>query len=396
MQLPFTIPKLPLAAAIILIGSQSAYAQFQRNDFLVLTNGDTLRGEIRQLQHFEGEVDKKENQLRFRQKGGKFTMYPASQVSSYGEGQAVQQITRTIGGSVLFLTPLVKGPVSAYSGKNAQGATRYYLEVPDKAELVEIDPNAYRLQYHKNLGGCPTLDFAVDATYAHHRPYTYAGVTDVVTRYNACRYPNQPSEKAKLPSGWRFRPGAKLGLTRTTYTVPDAEFDNDPQRQSAQPITSVFVRATNRSPLGFQAELGFTQVKIDFEGKNIYTGGATYTLDRLTHVNYSNVQLGVLGNLFLYRGMISPFVNGGMVFGLRLNDNSTVEYVRSDRPTPESRPFPKFKGANAGLSAGGGFTVAIRKTSLISLEYRYLNIQDGFNNDAPLRQINRVDLGFSL
>lgn len=390
---------LPLAAtAFALFNGYQAQAQVRRNDFLVLSSGDTLRGEIRQRPRFEGAADRKQNQIRFRPKGGQLTVYTAAQVRSYGQDYTVHQVSRSIGGQpeAQFVTPLVVGSVSAYSGQNPQGSKRFYVSLADTARLVELNPQTYRLQYLKLLTGCSTLDFSANETFAKFS-LSYKGLTSVVTRYNACRYPQQATQVVRQPSSWHWRPGAKLGLTSSSsYSVANAPFNGDPVRQSRQSAAGVFFRGTNRSPFGAQAELMYTRVKLELEADNVYTGGAPYRMDRLTHVDFATVHAAVLGNLFLYRGRVSPFINAGIVLGLRTQENSTVEYRRSDRPTPEMVAFPASEGPTHGGSIGGGITLNVYKKSLISLEYRYQRLTDGTTRYAPTRDVGRIDLGFSL
>ncbi|WP_400191453.1 outer membrane beta-barrel protein [Hymenobacter sp. B81] len=391
--LSFIHPRAAVLLPVLLWLAPAASAQHRPNDFLILTNGDTLRGQIRQ-----GLISKNyRNGVRFQPNGQKTTRYQPADIRGFGTGKQLSYRSAVLPatGQPGLVAPIVEGPVQAYVGEKAPGEKRFYLALPDSARLLELDPKTYRLQYIRALQGCAALDLG-SATFNRDYPYAYRSVTRLLQQYNPCRYPGSSTRLVKPAQGWYFRPGVKVGLASATYKDFPASYGNEPQTNEMRPFAGVFVRVSNRSPFGAQVELNYLQTKVRFTGRNVYTGGAPYTVDRVTYIESNQLQAAVLANLFLYRGRISPFVNGGFVYERNLRHNSYQEIKRSDRPAAEVVDVNDLGDQNSGFAAGGGATVAVFGRSLLSLEYRYSWLVDGDISPAPRRRVARFDLGLSF
>lgn len=337
-----------------------ASAQRPAQDYVVTTAGDTLRGRI--TVSFKGA-----GRVTLRQPGQPRARFSPAEARSYGDAVGVMGQSQAVGPrkTQQFMAPLVQGPVSLYGGYNANGAKRYFLQVPDTAYLVEIVPATAQLTFHQKLAGCSSLEFGSTAMHSRY-PTNYAGLTRLVMQYNACTKPQQPSTLVKSPATVRIVRGLKAGVNVSGFALSYYAFPT-PKTRSVGYQGGLFLRATNKTPFSIQVEALLSTLR------------STYgqpSSARTVEVDYKQVQFPLLLRYTLGLGTVRPFVNAGALIGLNF-DNKSMDSYRSSSSPPRQDPITTLGTYGIGASAGIGAT--IRRTGLpeLGVELRFDRMRYG-------------------
>ncbi|GAB3237917.1 hypothetical protein GCM10027346_30020 [Hymenobacter seoulensis] len=373
--------------------SLSALAQrASENHYLVTSKGDTLRGRI--------SITGGQNQtIRLHRPNQSVADFSATDVTSYGDANGVWGVSQAVGrpqGEARFVTPLVLGPVSLFSGENTLGEKRFYIQPHDSAYIVEVPPATARLTYLRVLPGCPSLDFAYSQIEGRYL-YNYNGLTRLVKEYNACRYPEQTAKQIAEPGGLQTYFGVKGGVHTTRLNYPgfpsSATYTAPFSYQGG-----VFMNVSSRKQFSLQIEAVYLAIRGEYAPINIYNGNASYTTTRAVSVKYSQLQFPLLLRYTIGHGSLRPYLNAGPVYGLNFNRKTEEILQDSDKPTATRRQFQVPSTNSVGGTAGLGLLVQRPSLPTFSLEARADHIIDssGYYDTTPTHTSFRLDLGVAF
>ncbi|WP_165699420.1 porin family protein [Hymenobacter jejuensis] len=365
----------------------AATAQRVNQDYLVTAGGDTLRGRL--------QIPEKLKTVRLYQEGKGTTEFAPAEVTSYGDADGPIGVSKAVGphGNRQFVAPLVHGFVSLYTGKNTDGDLRYYLQPADTAYVIEVAPGTARLTYLKVLTGCPTLDFTYSKIESRY-PYTTPGVTSLITTYNTCRQPQQPSQVVKAPNGIRTSYGIKAGLNASDFKFSQKPYTGQHQKALGYQV-GLFVQTTNKSRLSALVEITYLALRSSYGPIDYFNGYAAYTTTLTTSVRYSQLQIPLLLRYTFGRKSIHPYLNAGPSYGLNFNNQSANIFQSSNQTEPDKHALHNPGGASFGLAGGAGILVQRASLPTLSLEVRTDQMLDatGFYESAPTHKSLRLDLG---
>ena len=357
-----------LVAAFALTVTVAVAQRPAKQDYIVTTAGDTLRGQIL--------VSGKGKTVQLRQAGGQPIKFGPTEARSYGDAAGVMGVVQTVGphGTPRFVRPLVQGPVSLYGGENSQGKKSYFLQIPDTTYLVEIPPQTAHLTFHRLLSGCKTLQFTSNETQRRY-PIRYTGLSRLVMDYNACTQPQRPSRLIRSAAGLRLTYGLKAGLNVSDFGL---SFDTYPaeQKQATGYQGGIFLRASNKTPFSLLLEANYTFLRSTYGPANYANG--VFSFSRTVSIQYVQAQLPLLVRYTFGNGSVKPFVNAGGLYAINLN-NKSVETEKRTRPpfTETRRPITTPEDGGFGLTAGAGTTIHYASLPELSLEVRYDRVRYG-------------------
>ena len=364
-----------LAVAFALSATAAIAQRPTKQDYVVTTVGDTLRGQIL--------VSGNGNTVRLRQADGKRIEFGPTEASSYGDAAGVMGVAQKVGphGAVQFVAPLVQGPVSLYGGKDSQGKRNYLLQLPDTAYLIEIRPQTAQLTFHKLLSGCETLQFGTNEA-QHRYPICYTGLSRLVMDYNACTQPQRPSQLIKSSAGLRFTYGLKGGLNLSDFQLSPEPYPTE-QKQANGYQAGIFLRASNKTRFSLLLEANYVSLRSTYGPANYPNGIFSYT--RTVSIQYTQVQLPLLVRYTFGTGPIKPFLNAGRLYAISLNNKSTMIDRRTISPFTETyRPIDKPEGS-FGWTLGAGSIIRYSSLPELSLEARYDRVQYKGGRHTSLR-----------
>jgi hypothetical protein len=376
-----------LLSALALL-TASATAQNKEQGYILTSAGDTLRGNVL-------FVGPNQQTLRLRRPNQAPADFNATQAASYGDATGALWESRLIGpnGTARFVAPLVRGPVSLYSGKNEAGSQRFFLQPADSAYVVEVPPDRARLAYLRLLPGCADFDFAF-SKFEQQYPYTYSGMTRLVKDYNACRYPQKTTKLVATPGGTRTQFGLKGGVHATRFNFPGISLIGTQKMQGSY-HGGAFVLIRTKTRFAVQIEAMYMAFRGEYGPSNYYNGNATYTTTRTIAVRYSQLQVPVLFRYTIGSGSFSPYINAGPLYGFNFNQKSEDVYQDSNKPSPTRLPV-KISGSNSvGGTAGVGMLVRQRSLPLLNVEARfdYRIDSSGLYDSTPTHTSLRLDVG---
>jgi hypothetical protein len=347
-----------LVAAFALTVTVAVAQRPAKQDYIVTTAGDTLRGQIL--------VSGKGKTVQLRQAGGQRIKFGPTEARSYGDAAGVMGVVQTVGphGTPRFVRPLVQGPVSLYGGENSQGKKSYFLQIPDTTYLVEIPPQTAHLTFHRLLSGCKTLQFTSNETQRRY-PIRYMGLSRLVMDYNACTQPQRPSRLIRSAAGLRLTYGLKAGLNVSDFGL---SFDTYPaeQKQATGYQGGIFLRASNKTPFSLLLEANYTFLRSTYGPANYLNGPFSY--NRTISIQYAQAQLPLLVRYTLGNGPVQPFLNAGGLYAINLS-NKSVETERLTRPpfTKTQLPITTPEDGGFGFTAGAGTTIRYASLPELSL-----------------------------
>lgn len=379
---------LPLLFLAFGLSITAAQAQKSQHDYLVKATGDTVRGRIQQ-------VGKHYTKVRLYQNGAAPVEFSAADATSYGSPAGIMGVSRQVGthGPRQFVTPLVTGYVSVFSGENAQQDKRFYLQQADSAYVVEVSPLTAQLTYARQLPGCPALEFGSNKIQDQYR-YNAAGVSALVMAYNRCRQPQQPTAVVKRSSGARLAVGVKAGINVSDFQLLTDPFPGTHTRSTGFQGGATFNLAT-RTPFSVQVEALYATLRSTygpFENSTFNSGIPSNT--NLVTIHYDQFQVPLLLRYTFGYGNLRPYVNAGGLYGTNLSNTSSLTYpIATNPPIPVSIAKTSF-----GYAAGGGIAMHRAGLPVMTLEVRYDHM-DGTSVQgtyAHKQTSFRVDVGVSF
>ncbi|MET4109124.1 porin family protein [Hymenobacter sp. UYP22] len=353
-------------------------AQRLTSDFLVTSAGDTLRGQV--------SFNKRLQEVRLKLPNQSGQTFTPTQAIAYGDETGPIRVSKAVHRQAApkFLVPLLRGPVSLYSGENADGETRYFLQPVDSAYVVEIQPRTPRLAYLRVMPGCAKLDFSNLIIESLYR-YNAGSLQQLVQTYNTCRFPQQASNKLTTFGGYRTHFGVKAGLNTTRFSEEVTGLGQPKAKLGHQ--AGLFLLVSSKRAWGLQAEVTYAKINSEYTPVAIYNGYATYTTTRAVEINYSQIQLPFLFRYTLPTTSWRPYVNAGPAYSFNFNRKSAEIFQDSDKPTPVRRPL-KIPISNS-IGAAAGVGILLPKPQL-SVEGRLDYVFD------PARMTLRLDVGLAF
>ncbi|WP_324677262.1 porin family protein [Hymenobacter sp. GOD-10R] len=362
-------------------------------DYVVTAKGDTLRGQI--------QLTGKHNQTvvlyRYDQEPSRFT---ATEASSYGDASGPVGVSKQVGaaGSPMFVTSLVRGYVSLYSGSNADGARRFYLQPADSTHIVEIPPVFTPLVLLPLLPNCPALRLEYAET-SHMYSYTPSGMSKMVIDYNTCQRPQQPSIANYHPYGLHTAFGIKAGINASSFTT-DIEPFSGKHQDFVGYQAGVFLRFYSQSKFSVLIEPTYLALRSVYGPTPIPNGYAYYTTNQRISIQYSQVQVPLLFRYTAGHGSMRPYLNAGISYGLNFGNRSvrdfhyTMDSNQAAGPVDNSRTIVTPDSRSVGLATGAGMLLYQPSLPVLSVELRFDRMLDSFGSlSTTYHNSLRFDLG---
>jgi Outer membrane protein beta-barrel domain len=371
MKAIYLLPLLTLFAGTVV-------AQKTSNDFVITSSGDTLRGQT--------VFSKRLQQIQLRQPNQPVQTFSASQAAAYGDETGPIRVSKRVDhqASPKFLTPLLNGPVSLYSGENAEGELRFFLQPQDSAHVIEIQPRTPRLAYLRVMPGCEKLDFSNFGIESLYR-YNTGSLQQLVQTYNTCRYPQEASSAPVTLGGYRTHFGVKAGANATRFTEKSVTLGKPQSILSYQ--AGIFLSVNSKRVWGLQTEVTYARIKSGYEPVNVYNGYATYTTTRAVEIDYSQIQIPFLLRYTLPGINWRPYVNAGPTYSFNFNRKSAEVFQDSDKTSPLRKPLNTPITNNTGAAAGIGLLLPQSKLSVEGrVDYTF----------EPTRVALRLDVGLAF
>lgn len=380
--------KFQVLLATLALSITIAAAQKKEQEYVVTTAGDTLRGQVLL-------IGTGQQVIRLRQPNQPTADFGPTQVISYGNETGEVWVSRPVGpgGTPRFVAPLVRGPVSLYSGEDEEGKRRYFLQPQDSAYIVLVPPATARIAYLRLLPGCPNFDFAY-SKFEHSYPYTYSGQTRLVRDYNTCRYPQQSSTVITSPRGASTHLGVKAGAHITRFNFPGlTQLEQGKTQLSYQAGVSMLV--SSKSHFALQLEATYLAARGEYGPGNHYNGNAFYTTTRTLLIHYAQLQVPLLLRYNIGTGDLRPYLNAGPVYAFNIDRKSEDVYQDSNKPTPTRLPLNIHGGNSLGGTAGIGVLVQQPGLPLFTVEARADRLIDsgGGVPKSPNHTSLRLDFG---
>ncbi|MDO7853278.1 porin family protein [Hymenobacter convexus] len=372
-----------------MVSTSAVFAQQSSSDYLVKTNGDTLRGRV-QLNSGKGTI-------RLFRPGQPAADFSAGEARSYGGARGPAGVSRLVGrqGTPHFVVPLVEGPVSLFAGENEQRDKRFYLQVPDSSYVIEVQPLTYQLTLARQLGDCTTLEIGSNA-FQRRYPYSQSHLAALVMDYNRCRTPQAPSHLVKHDSGLRAAWGVKAGINSVRFDLNVPSFANGPHTGTVGYQAGLMLNLYGRSHFSAQMEAVYTTLRSAYGQFDLYaynSGSPTNTVT--ANVHYSQVQLPLLLRYSVGHGVFRPFVNAGPLVAVNFGNTSTTSF-----PLTKMADQPIETGTlNYGYAAGAGAWLKLPALPALTAELRYSQLENNgekvnFNAYNVVKcQLIRLDVG---
>ncbi|AHJ98468.1 porin family protein [Hymenobacter swuensis] len=371
MRAVYLLPLLTLFAGTVA-------AQKTSNDFVITSSGDTLRGQT--------VFSKRLQQIQLRQPNQPVQTFSASQAAAYGDETGPIRVSKRVDhqANPKFLTPLLNGPVSLYSGENAEGELRFFLQPQDSAYVIEIQPRTPRLAYLRVMPGCEKLDFSNFGIESLYR-YNTGSLQHLVQTYNACRYPQQASSSPVTIGGYRTQFGVKAGANITRFTEQSVILGKQESLLSYQ--AGLYLWISSKRAWGLQTEVTYAKIKSGYEPVNVYNGYATYTTTRAIEIDYAQIQIPLLLRYTLPGINWRPYISVGPSYSFNFNRKSAEVFQDSDKASPVRKPINIPITNNIGTAAGIGLLLPKPKLSIEGrVDYTF----------DPIRVALRLDVGLAF
>ncbi|MBF9237292.1 PorT family protein [Hymenobacter sp. BT683] len=376
--------KLPVLFSILFLNAGAALAQNTQPDYLVKANGDTLRGRIQLIGSGASTV-------RLLRAGQPAVDINASEARSYGSAAGVGGVSKQIvaHGAPRFLSPLVTGYMSAYTGQNDEKELRFYLQPKDSTHAVEISPVTAQLSYAQLLVDCPQFEFGSNKIQSQY-PYTATGVSALVVAYNQCRFPQQATQQIKRDMGLRTTFGLKAGVNTSDFSLASEDYRSSHTNAIGFQAGAMLNVAT-RTNFSVQVEAVYVKLQSLYSGDyNSYNSGIVPT-SLTARMSFSQVQVPLLIRYTVGHGKLRPFLNAGPSLARNFN-NSSVFSVPFTLTTSREIPI-ELDALSIGFAGGIGLNI-----QRLSAELRYDRMIDNreFYTYTPKHTSFRFDVGIRL
>jgi len=370
-------------------------AQRTSQDYVVTAKGDTLRGQIQ----LTGKREQTVTLYRPQQNPISFT---AADAISYGDTSGPIGVSKLVGAhgrAPTFVTPLVLGYVSLYSGTNMDGARRFYLQPTDSTYIVEVLPASPLLTLLRLLPGCPSLKLEYTETLRSY-PYTPTGMSRLITDYNACRRPQQASFSNRHPYGLHTTFSFKAGVNTSRFTTSAYESFTGNHTQSFGYQASTFFHFYSKARTSVLIEPTYITLRSVYGPRAIPNGYAYYTTTRRTAIHYAQVQIPLLIRYTVGHSNWRPYLNAGSNCAVSFSNRSVQEYhhsVDSNQPAvplkDQTYAITALNDPSLGFAAGAGLLLCQPSFPTLSAELRYDYMLDSFGPSSINHNLLRLDLG---
>ncbi|HOY03859.1 MAG TPA: porin family protein [Saprospiraceae bacterium] len=326
---------------------------------IVLTNGDTLRGMLKDRTNIGREVA--------IQVAGEsdFTNYTIDQVRSvfYDDGYYFTPVPS----ENRFLLCLAEGPMSLYKYQDyylvqKKGGKPVKLErlYPSEAKDRELkEDNRYKGLLKALLADCAKAQKKVDEV-----PFNDRRLTDLVESYNHCIDPTQRSKTYRTSSKIRIRKGVRAGVAfnKSRYNDRDDGTINSRRTVDLSPSTTftggIWANFSYREKISIQTELLYMRKAGTYSGKISGIYDIAYDFDQ------SWLQVPFCLHLTLPLTKFRPFLYAGPQIGFALKSKGSINFLNYVTVV-EPRTF------DLGYRGGAGLEFRFNAKNSVFLEYIY-------------------------
>ena len=328
---------------------------------IVLTNGDTLRGMLKDRTNIGREVS-----IQTMGASG-FTTYAIDQVRSvlYDDGYYFKPVPS----ENRFLLCLVDGQMSLYKYQNCYLAqkkdekpVKLEREYPDKAVNREMREDKRYQGFLKALfADCSKVQNKADNVQYNDRQ-----LIDIVEKYNNCIDPFQPSKTFKKGTRIRIRKGIRAGVAFNKSRYNDRDNGTIDSGRTAD-LTSfttfaggLWVNFSYREKISIQTELLYIRKQGSYSGK------LSGNYDIAYHVDQTWLQVPLCLHFTLPLTKVRPFAYAGPQIGFALKSEGSKNFI-GNISIIEPQPF------DIGYRGGAGLEFRFNTKSSVFLEYIYEN-----------------------
>jgi hypothetical protein len=357
-------PQLGTAFIVFFI-STSSFAQVK--DYIVKTNGDTLRGELRSATSFSHEI-------RFRTSANdEFTVYSPDEVVSFSNKgfQRFKSIQNPKSLRKEFSQVLVEGPASLY-----KTATGFLVDKDQQIYLLEkkdtIFNNMSKID-RKYIGMLTVILSNCESIKAKLRNLVFLpdAMISLISSYNTCVDPAWNKKTYKARRAGRIIAGLKGG-----HSTSEIEFPHEKSEFHG----TVFSPAT-AVPIGFFANIPIskrfrTQVEFVFtkkggsSSKDVYNG--SYDVPTEIKFDFTYLQIPVTFRYALWTGRFKPELFIGVAYSHTLSYEAYKRVYLRSGGTQKTSIYVSPK--EIGLRGGAALNYTFSDKVVGGLEYCYENM----------------------
>ncbi|MCA0236035.1 MAG: PorT family protein [Bacteroidetes bacterium] len=357
----------------MLFGISSGYSQGYNvvNGFLVLNNGDTLRGSLKERANLGNTVSIQTNGA------AGFSDFTIDQVRaiSYENGSYFKPMPS----EGRFLLCLVEGPMDLYKFQD------YYFvqkkgEAPVKLDKVSAKEAAsnkgredqrFRALLKYLMSDCPKVQ-----QQAENVEFGDYALIRLIEKYNACKDPAFKStshrKSLKLTVHKGIRGGVAFHHSRLNDQNNSLASGGRTVDLSAQTTFSagIWLNLAFRNQLSFQPELLFIRKKGSFSGKISGIYDLSYDVDQTW------LQLPLCVYYTFPLGKTRPFLSAGLPFGWAMKSEGSKNFIGNINPIP-------LKNWEYGIRGSAGLEFKMTPKRSFYLEYLYESTYVGFKIYGP-------------
>ncbi|WP_164891053.1 porin family protein [Botryobacter ruber] len=271
----------------------------------------------------------------------------------------------------VFMKVLVKGPVNLYATDDLSNGDTYLVQKPGE-KPHQLRKKVFLGELNLLLSECP--EFKVDNKSAKKLKFTDEKLSSAVHAYNACRYPQEPSQRFLFKDGPLLRFGLRVGtqFSRMEYMANQGFTRGEVKEQFflAPGVTGgAFVNIFKaHKPFALQAELLFKRYAKDYTAEEGGVSGVPYT--RVVNFKTNMLQLPLLLQYKLPgKQYAQPYFIAGPVFSYTFNSNFKygIRYTSSsvDNRTEDISHF------SFGYAIGAGIQRSLTSKNRLALDIRY-------------------------
>jgi hypothetical protein len=370
--------------------SQIALAQKHfKAGYIILSNGDTLHGEIRQT-----APETLSEQVVYRKSYNSSTQsYSPSEVRQFffeGENYYISDsiALRGLGNEIyfkqLFLKKLLDGPIELYRLNYQVSEDQspfysyqnrfYFFKEKGNNPMIDLLDNNYKNKL-RNAFKSRNCNIAKDTNYN----YTDEGMSNLIAAYNTCLGGNSyrvfipKSSKGKVQIGFSF--GIADQRVRSDFE-PYAEFQElEKLGYQANLFVEIPVSKVVEVRGGLQYKhRSFDGVREVVAGEEYENSGAIVPLNARLEIKQLNIPLQLKADLL--QSKFRPYILVGVFFGFGLNNSGYYDLAQNEpvdgKPflnAVQIDPFPvKINAIEVGWNAGLGLSWEIRDKKEIFFE----------------------------
>jgi hypothetical protein len=298
--------KRSIIIALFLV-STSAFGQMR--DYIVKTNGDTLRGELR----FENKIT---SGILFRSSQESFTRYTPDEVTSFLNNgvQRFRSIRNPQTSQNQFSEILVDGPATL-----SKSGDVFFVLKEDKVYLLEKKDTTWNGMIKKDkkfigvlsviLTGCESIRKKLPS-----RTFSSSSLIPLISSYNKCIAPSWSKKVYKRRRAGSIVVGVKGGYSTSKMMLPleDSKFYN----VEFEPVRAVPVGIWGSLPISrkFSFQVEFAHTKKGGTHTRIVNSGS-FNQQTDTKFDFSYWEIPVTLRYTLFEKRFSPVLFAGVMYG---------------------------------------------------------------------------------